>query len=160
MVVRLRRVGRQEKGNAFTLAEVLTAIVILALLMGGMAYAYLQANRMAEWSAMSLAAQSYAAQGLEQVRAAQWNFEQWPPTNSGPGTGDELKPPQTITQTNDPLDIPTTGQPINATNIITITDISFNNCPLRQVRSDCIWTFPQTGRLYTNTMITYRAPDL
>jgi hypothetical protein len=27
------------------------------------------------------------------------------------------------------------------------------------IRSDCIWNFPLTGQLCTNTAITLRAPD-
>ena len=59
---------------AFTLAELLISIAILAMVMAGVIYGYAQANRFAEWSSMSLAAQSYALQGLEQVRAAKWDL--------------------------------------------------------------------------------------
>ena len=45
------------------------------LVMSGMMYGYVQANRMAEWSSQSLAAMSYAAQGMEQLRSAQWSAE-------------------------------------------------------------------------------------
>jgi hypothetical protein len=33
-----------------------------------------------------------------------------------------------------------------------------SNPPLRQIRADCVWTF-MNRRLFTNTIITLRAPD-
>jgi Tfp pilus assembly protein PilV len=145
------------------LIEVLISVFIAGFVMAGMVYGYVQANRMAEWSSMSLAAQSYASQGMEQMRSAQWNSQQWPETN-GPGTSDEL--PLTLTNgvysfsTNevDILDVPTSGNPINITNFITVTQIS-TNPSLRQIVSKCVWTFPFTKRVCTNTMVTLRAPD-
>ena len=70
MVERQPRVSRA----AFTLVEVLISIVLLAMVMAGVIYGYAQTNRIAEWSSMSLAAQSYALQGLEQVRSAKWDL--------------------------------------------------------------------------------------
>lgn len=143
---------------AFTLAEVLIATVIVALVVGGMINGYVQANRIAEWSSMSQAAQSMAQQGMEQARAAQWNSQMWPPTN-GPGTGDELPPTNySLSGSNYAMDVPATGAPFYATNTITITNVQANP-PLRMIRSDCVWTFPRTGSVFTNTVVTYRAPD-
>jgi len=88
MLVRFAQTDKRLPTNAFTLVEILMAFVILALVLSGLLYGYVQANRMAEWTSMSLAAQSAASQGLEQQRSGQWNSLQWPPTN-GPGTGDE-----------------------------------------------------------------------
>jgi hypothetical protein len=117
---------------------------------------------------MSLAAQSYASQGLEQARSAEWDYVRWPNTNYGPGTADELGFPPSMGYTNlppvvDTLDVPTTGAPIPITNFVTITDVlvSLNpaNPPLRQIRSDCVWTYPLSGQVCTNTAISLRAPD-
>jgi hypothetical protein len=77
---------------------------------------------------------------------------------------DEL-PPSTniIGGTNLVLDIPSGAMPtalFYVTNIITITTVSNNNPPLRQIRSDAIWQFGPTGsKLYTNSAILLRAPD-
>lgn len=149
------------------------AVMIILLAMGGLMYGYVQANRMAEYSSMSLAAQSYASQGIEQARCAQWNSQQFPPA-TGQGTGDEL-PPTTNSSgafvyilnynlyTNT-LDIPSTGTPDSTnfafwvTNYITVSQLSINP-PLRQVQSDAVWMFAKTGQCYTNTVITLRAPD-
>ena len=150
---------------AFTLVEVLISIVILALVFAGIIYGYVQANRFAEWSSMSLAAQSLASQGMEQARAAQWNSQEWPlPTNSCPT--DQLWVSNyvgatwttTLTGSNYAMDIPSTGAPFYATNVITITTVQITP-PLRMIRSDCIWKFPGTGKVFTNTDVTYRAPD-
>jgi prepilin-type N-terminal cleavage/methylation domain-containing protein len=165
---------RGEKGSAgLTLIEVLISIVIFGMLTSGMIYGYVQANRMAEWSSMSLAAQSYASQGLEQAKSAQWNSQQYPPAN-GPGTDDEIRlydnaglnidaggnaaQGHTNYTEQDTLDVPTTGAPIYATNYITVTNISINP-QFRQITCMCVWTFPLTGLPCTNTEVTLRAPD-
>ena len=44
-----------------------------------------------------------------------------------------------------------------ATNYTTVSDISVDP-PLRMIQVDCVWRF-MGGRLFTNTVITYRAPD-
>ncbi len=145
-----------------TLVEVLISIVILATIMGGIMMGYCQANRMAEYSSMSLAAQSCASQGAEQAIAAKWD-----PlivmTNTGPGTGDVM-PPGVFTNSgsNYILDVPVSGAAIGVTNIISITELTNAANPTvhyRQIRSDATWRFPLTGMLYTNTVITMRAPD-
>ncbi len=152
----------------FTLAEVMVAFFLFGLTISGLIYGYVQVNYMAEWSSMSLAAQSYAAQGLEQARSAQWDYVRWPNTNYGAGTGDELGYPPAAGYTNLPpqintLDVPTTGAPILVTNFVTITNVltylNPSNPPLRQIRSDCVWTFPLSGKICTNTAVGYRAPD-
>ena len=154
-----------ERAKGYALGEVLIAFGILSLVFAGLIYGYVQANRMSEWSSMSLAAQAYAAQGAEQARAADWRPRDWPPTN-GPGTMDELTN-GTIIITNDIMDIPMQGNPNTAsgtnfafwvTNFITVTNYSINPT-IRQIRSECHWTFPLTGLAQTNTTILLRAAD-
>ena len=158
----MARTKKHARDAGFTLIEVLIAFVVFTITISGLIYGYVQANRMAEWASMSLAAQAYAAQGLEQARSAQWNSQQYPYL-SGPGTGDEL-PPGPTNQTNyyttDSMDIPETGNPIYVTNKITVTTIPMSgSVQLRQIRSDVIWLFPLDGTPCTNTAITLRAPD-
>jgi type II secretory pathway pseudopilin PulG len=151
MVERKPRVLRA----AFTMIEVLISFAILALVMAGIVYGYAQANRFAEWSSMSLAAQSYALQGLEQLRAAKWDLQANPAVDEwpvAPGQTTNL-PPQS-----DIMDIPVSGAPFYVTNNIKLISISISP-QLREVWSQCVWTFPRTGQLFTNTVITYRAPD-
>ncbi|HTX22467.1 MAG TPA: hypothetical protein VMD27_11520 [Candidatus Aquilonibacter sp.] len=170
MKLNLARADERTGSVGFTLIETLVSFLVFTMSVAGLIYGYVQADRTAEWSSMSLAAQSYAAQGLEQMRSAQWNSQQYPPTN-GPGTDDELPmvtaagvrsgtDPTSHYSTNQPdtLDVPTSGSPIYITNYITVTNISISP-PLRQIRSDAVWRFPLDNKLCTNTVITLRAPD-
>lgn len=122
----------------------------------GLIYGYVQANRMAEWSSMSLAAESYATQGAEQVRSANWSPRAYPPID------------QSGCPTNyvfwDIMDVPIKGSPTNTdfsffvTNYVSVTNYSINP-PIRLIRSDCKWTFPLTGQVYSNSVILMRAGD-
>jgi prepilin-type N-terminal cleavage/methylation domain-containing protein len=140
---------------AFTLMEVVISLAILGMVISGLIFGYVQANWTAEWCSMSTAAQSYASQGAEQARSANWRPRDYPPT-------DNLT--NGIYRTRDYMDIPTKGTPSDTdfpfwvTNIVTITDISANP-PVRQIRSDAVWTYPMNGRLCTNTVILIRASD-
>lgn len=162
MTLRLTIIQKQKRNAGFTLAEILMAFGIFTLVASGMIYGYVQSNRMAEWSALSLAAQSYASQGAEQARAADWRPRDYPATN-GPNTMDEL-PPTNLPPTRNVFDIPMKGNPSSSdfaffvTNRVTITTVTLNP-PLRQIRSDAEWKFYLTGQKYTNTVILLRAPD-
>ena len=153
----------QRKTNAaFTLAELIIALAIFVMVTAGLVFGYTQSNRFAEWSAMSLEAQAYAAQGVEQARAATWSITT---SGTGVGTGDELTVPTstnniTYFQTNT-MQVPISGQTFIVTNWIAISNLYPASVayPLRQIRSDCYWKFPLTGKWFTNTVITERAPD-
>jgi len=142
-----------------TLPEVLTAIVVLVTVMGGIISGYVQANRMAEFSSMSLAAQSTALQGIEQAIASRWDSQNLTDTNNAPGHADELGLTNNwIPSGTNVLDIPVSGAAVPVINYVTVTKVS-DSPKLRQIRSDAVWTFPLTGVTYTNTVITLRAPD-
>ncbi|MEI7534399.1 MAG: hypothetical protein WCK57_08510 [Verrucomicrobiae bacterium] len=131
------------------------SIGILVTVFSGIIYGYVQANRMSEWSSMSLAAQSYASEGAEQVRAGNWSPRAWPPVDQTSLTNYSFK---------DIMDVPIKGDPTNTdfsffvTNYIAVTSYSANP-PVRQIRCDCVWIFPLTGKLQTNTVILLRAGD-
>ena len=141
----------------FSLAETLIAFGVLGMVFAGLLYGYVQANRIAEWSSMSLAAQSYASQGTEQARAAHWSCSD--------STIDDL-PPTNYTFLGF-MDVPAKGNLLDAsnnliynlTNIVTVSNYGSGNPPLRLIRTDCHWTFPLTGKLFTNTVILIRAAD-
>ena len=174
MVVHFKQADKSIAANAFTLAETLIAIVVLVTVMSGLIYGYVQMNRTALWSSMSLAAQSIASQGAEQARCGKWDTQVWPPTNTGPGTGDELPPGIYINGfgtnqnqgSNYTLDIPVSGAPIYVTNTVTITQISATP-PLRQISSQCVWEFSPAEQgtnlsqrmFFSNSVYTLRAPD-
>jgi hypothetical protein len=130
--------------------EATIASTIAAMMFGGIIYGYIQSSRSAEWSAYSFAAQSLAMQRLEQARACKWDPEATPPVDQ-------------LVNSNFPvlvsiLDVPMNGSNITyATNIITISTIS-TAPPLKMISVDAVWQFIN-GKLYTNTIATYRAPD-
>jgi type II secretory pathway pseudopilin PulG len=170
MTLRLTQVNGRRGRAGFSLVEILIAFLLFGMTVSGLIYGYSQANRMAEMSSMSLAAQSLAQQGMEQARSAQWDSQQFPPTN-GAGTSDEIRmftnagvctngavDSHTNYSQTDYLDVPSTGALIPIINYISVTNISLNP-PLRQIRSDVVWTLPMDGLSYTNTVITQRAPD-
>ena len=133
---------------AFTLAEVVISLGILGLVSVGMLYGYVTSAQVAEWSAHSLAAQSLAFQSVEQARSAKWDPQAWPRV-------DELGETNFVQV--DILDIPVRKTPTYATNYVSITSVS-TTPPLRELRADCVWSFPRRG-LFTNTVITLRTAD-
>jgi type II secretory pathway pseudopilin PulG len=151
MVTRCKQTAKSKAGTAFTLVEVVMSIAILAMVMGGMIYGYIMTNHRAEWSSMSLAAQSQAVQAVEQARAAAWDVHVM--------SSDPLIPPQTYPRTSTML-IPSTGASITVSSIVDIVNI-LTNPPLRQIRATCWWRFPPNtnGTLFSNTVVTWRAPD-
>ena len=146
MSVKLRRTVRATRPlSGFTLAEVVMAMAILSIVIEGVIYGYLHSSWRAEWNGYSLAAQSLASQGVEQARAAQWD----------PLVKDELPPTNYVEV--DTLDLPQSGQPVYATNYISITTVTVNP-PLRQIQASCVWRFANRG-VFTNTVTTLRARD-
>lgn len=133
-----------------TLMEVLVSILIMTMTVVATVNGYLLSSYRAEWSAHSLAAHSLALQRIEQVRAAKWDQAAYPAVDQ-------------VVQANFPvttnvLDLPSSGtNMVYATNYTTITTVS-TNPPLKMVRVDCVWQFPGRG-VYSNTVVSYRAPD-
>ena len=140
---------------AFTLVEVMICLALFALIAAGTIYGYAQSDRAALWSAMSLAAQSYASEGLERVRTATWLTQ-----SSSGTTTDDIPAPTNIYQTNY-MEIPSTGKFFSnypCVVSVSLTSIS-TNPPLRQILATCTWQFPPTGKTYTNTVVTQRASN-
>ncbi len=138
--------------RGLTLLEVVVAIALATLSFGGVVCGYMLTSDSAQWSACSLAAQSLARQGVEQVRAAKWDPKAWPPV-------DELG--LTNYTEVDTLDVPVSGQVALATNTISVTAFS-QDPPLRQLRADCVWWLSNGNRSrgpFTNTVITLRTTD-
>jgi prepilin-type N-terminal cleavage/methylation domain-containing protein len=145
--------GSRKPERGFTLTEVVVAVAIIALTFGIVVYGYLRAADRAEWSSYSFAAQSLAMQGVEQARAAKWDTQMWPVV-------DELGVTNYAHVA--PLDVPAAGEPVLATNYISVTTVSVNP-PLRELRADCVWALPsrpaRAAGPFTNTAVTLRAPD-
>lgn len=148
-------IGRTKWPQAFTLVEVMMAFGLMALVLSWVFYAYVQSNHFAEWSSMSGAAQSYAMQGLERARSAQWDSQAATNGDELPPTNNPTTPVFTEVDTND---VPQNGAPLLVTNYIYVTTNQISP-PLREIKSVVIWTFPLTKRVFTNTVVTLRAPD-
>ena len=148
----LMRTNRRnlKRRHAFTLMEASIASAISAMMFGGIIFGYVQSNRSAEWSAYSFAAQSLAMSRLEQSRACKWDPDATPAVDQLVASNF----PTLITI----LDVPMNGSNITyATNITTISTIS-TAPPLKMISVDAVWQFIN-GKVYTDTIATYRAPD-
>lgn len=134
----------------FTLTEVAVSMGILGLLFGGVISGYVQNLHRAEWAAYNLAANSLAQQRVEQARAAKWDTLAAPPV-------DELVSANFPSQI-EVLDVPISGNnPVFATNFTVIGSIS-TTPPVKSIQVNCVWAY-HNGHLFTNTVVTYRAPD-
>jgi hypothetical protein len=135
---------------AFTLVEAVCATALALMTATALIHGYRLATRRAEWSGYSLAAHALASMGIEQARACKWDIRGWPVVDEL--IGDNFPPAVQV------LDVPITGtNMVYATNFTTITTVSADP-PLKMIRVDCVWP-SFDGRLHTNTIVTYRAPD-
>jgi hypothetical protein len=92
------------------------------------------------------------------VRSAKWDFWTYPITDYLPVPGNVVGGTTNFPPQSDIMDVPVSGAPLYVTNYIKLIQIS-TSPELREVWSQCIWTFPLTKQSFTNTVITYRAPD-
>ena len=120
-------VSTRARVRGFTLVETLTAMVIAAITVAGVASGFMQVFVQGQSSAYSLAAHSQAMRGLEQARAAKWD------PNGKDDLGSNTNwPPQV-----DVLDLPMSGNNITyGTNRVSVTTIS-TRPPLRQIKVEC-----------------------
>ena len=164
---------------AFSLVEVVIALAVSAVAILGIVNGYVFTAKRAEWSAYNLAAQSLAVQRLEQARAAKWdtlatpaidelvsanfsvlvNILDIPVTANGDASLLAAKFPTTLSLAATlAASAKTNGITfVYATNYTSIWRVS-TTPPLKAVQVDCVWGFLNRG-LFTNTVITYRAPD-
>lgn len=114
-------------------------------------YGYVMSAQRAEWASYAMAAQSLAMQRVEQTRSARWDLSATPAV-------DELIAANFPVQVG-VLDIPISKtNVVYATNFTTITTVSMAP-PLRSIQVDCVWLWSVGGRLFTNSVITYRTTD-
>jgi type II secretory pathway pseudopilin PulG len=102
---------------AFTLAEVVVCLAIVALLFGGIITGYMQGAYRAEWAGYNLAAQALAMQQLEQAKTAVWDKDHNEFTNL-------------VLKTWATMDLPISGtNRMYATNYVTVTTNQILNSP-------------------------------
>ena len=168
-------VARGRSTAGFTFAEVLVAVVIVALAFVTIISGYLAGAKRTEWSGFSLAAQSVSLEGLEQARTATWDIamqknELASMALIGYTSNSTAQGGYVITgYTTNILDVPWKGTNyVVATNYFTITLFWENNATnvpvqLQMVKVDSVWPFTDWGnytlQYYTNTTCTYLAPD-
>ncbi|HMJ89289.1 MAG TPA: hypothetical protein VK530_05710 [Candidatus Acidoferrum sp.] len=134
---------------AFTLMEIVASLVILGIMITGIVITYIQAHRTAEWSTYSLAAHSLAMQSVEQVRAAMWDTYRYPAVDMTTNVA------MRVTNV---LDVPISKTNlVYATNRVVVTSMG-TTPPLKKIYVETTWKFMNRG-VFTNSILTYRAPD-
>jgi type II secretory pathway pseudopilin PulG len=136
--------------RAFTLAEVLISIGLVAIILGSLINGYLLAAKRAEWNALSNLAQQSVLERAEQIRMARWNTTAIPPF-------DELVQANFPPLTNALQLYPAETNPIISTNTVVVRLVS-TDPPLKSIRCECQWRH-RNGRFFTNFIVFYRSPD-
>ena len=135
--------------RGLSLCEIVISLALTSLSVAAIVDGYVVCARQAETSALQIAAQAQALERLEQIRAAKWDPNADPPVDQ-------------IWTSNFPpvikvLDVPSRNVQRLATNLTTVRVIS-TTPPLKAIKIETIWGW-SNGRLYTNTIATYRGPD-
>lgn len=144
-----RGTKRGHRRRGLSLVEIVISLALTAVSVAAIIDGYVLCSRQAETSALTFAAQAQALERLEQTRAAKWD----------PGAAD---PVDEVVQTNFiptevVLDVPNRNIRRMATNFTIIRQISVNP-PLKGIRIETVWAW-SNGKLYTNSVTTYRGPD-
>jgi type II secretory pathway pseudopilin PulG len=133
-----------------TLVEVVIALAITGLTVGGIVSGYIYCMTSAVKAELVQAANARAMERIEETRSARWDTSSWPVVDQLVATN---FPDKVVS-----LDMPGSGSGGTSATIMTeISQISLTP-PVRRIRVDCIWQF-RGAELITNTIETLRAPD-
>jgi len=136
--------------SGMTLVEVMVALGISGLAVGGIVTGYVSVIKASDKWALSLTANARASERIEQTRAARWDTSVTPAIDEVVASN---FPDEVVT-----LDLAGTGTNwVYATNFTQISTIS-TNPPLRRIHVDCVWSF-NGYQLQSNSLETCRAPD-
>lgn len=143
--------GRPRRLQAgMTLVEVVVAMAIAGLAIGGIINGYNFCTNSAQQAALYLTANARALEQIEEIRSAKWDTASWPAVDQLVVTN---FPTKVVT-----LDLSGSGGVITPATIQTeISQVSATP-PLKRIRVDCIWQ-GRGGQWITNTIETCRAPD-
>ena len=133
-----------------TLVEVVVAMAIAGLAIGGIVNGYNFCSNSAQKTALLLAGNSLAVERLEEARSVKWDTASWPAV-------DQLVaanfPSKVVT-----LDLSGAGGVVTTATLQTeISQVSVSP-PLKRIRVDCIWQ-DRGGQWVTNSLETFRAPN-
>jgi hypothetical protein len=144
------KITKRSGRAAFTLVDTLISIMIMGLVFATTLVAYTRTSERAEWSGYSLAAECLGVRQMERFHAVVWD------TQVVPIIDDTVNIPLTVVA---PLDLPMTGtNAVWATNYTTVSNFTMAGPSyFKMIRVDTVW--PWKGKLFTNTLVTYRAPD-
>ena len=144
-----QRGWRPARLRAFTLAEVVMAAAIAAVVCTAVVKCYTLGSRRSQYASCSFAANMQAVKKIEQVQSAAWipsigvtNIFNPALTNVDP---ENLEMPVAITNQ------------VSCTNYTTVNQLS-TNPPYLMIRVDCVWGFNGLGT-YTNTVAVLRGPN-
>jgi prepilin-type N-terminal cleavage/methylation domain-containing protein len=139
------------RGRAgMTLIEVVIALAITGLTVGGIVSGYIYCTTAAVKAELFQAANAKALERLEQTRGAIWDTSSYPVVDQLVASN---FPDETVT-----LDMPGTNA-IGTTATIQTTIAQISASPLiRSVHVDCIWQF-RGSELITTSVETIRAPN-
>jgi len=147
-----QKVGRfPRRGRAgMTLVEVIVALAITGLTVGGIVSGYIYCTTAAVKGGLVQAASARAMERIEQIHSARWDTSVYPVVDQLVASN---FPNEVVS-----LDMPGSGAGGTAATIqTTISQISVSP-PIRRIRVDCIWNF-MGSQAITNTIETIRAPD-
>lgn len=133
-----------------TLAEVVIAMAITGLAVGGIVTGYLYCTNSAEKAGLYLAASARALERIEETRSVKWDTAVSPVVDQLVATN---FPSKIVT-----LDLSGAGVGVvSGTLNTTISNISVNP-PLKRIRVDCVWKYRGKETIVTS-IETCRAPD-
>ena len=139
------------RDGGMTLAEVLIAIAIFALVFGSVLTGLTQARYRAIWASLSLEAAKFAEERCEQIQNASWDPTATPPT-------DNVISNNFPTTTADLLDY-TGGGSLLATNTVRIDAMpNASNPQYKVITCTTVWKYRGRGP-FTNSIVNIRAPD-
>lgn len=136
--------------------EFLICFVIVSFALGGIMTGYVLSSQKSDFVAASAAAQRVANAQMERLRAARWDRYGGSPTNE---LGGLVAAGQTsmVVVLDMPMPVTLTSPPV-AVLWTHVRSNSSSSLPLLLLRVDCVWTNGGRGP-FTNTLISYKAPD-
>ena len=140
--------GRHQRG--MTLVEVVIALAVTGLAVGGIISGYNYCTNAAQKAALLQAANALAMERIEETRSARWDVTGWPGVDQLVISNFPLK---TVT-----LDMSGSGTLITTASLQAEISKVSTNPPLKRIRVNCVWKF-RSGPLITNSIETFRAPD-